>query len=75
MSLLSERHGLCITEDVAREDISDHVDLVAERMRISRRAAKYYITDDVIEGLADHIADVVCKAKSEPDQPPLRGIP
>jgi hypothetical protein len=57
--LLDERHGLTITEDTAREDISNHVDLVAERMRIGRQAAKYYVTEDVIGGLADHIAATI----------------
>jgi hypothetical protein len=56
VKLLDERYGLAITEDVAREDISNHVDDVAERMRIGRQAAKYYVTDDVIEGFAAHIA-------------------
>lgn len=59
MKLLDERYGLAITEEVAREDISNHVDEVAERMRIGRQAAKYYVTDDVIEGFAAHIAATV----------------
>jgi hypothetical protein len=57
--LLSERYGLAITEVVAREDISNHVDDVAERMRVGRQAAKYYVTDDVIEDFAAHIAGAV----------------
>ena len=47
VEFLAERYGLAITEEVAREDISNHVDDVAERMRIGRQAAKYYVTDDV----------------------------
>ena len=57
--LLDEKHGMEIDEDCARDDISDHVDIVASRMRIGRQAAKYYVTDEVIEGLADHIATLV----------------
>jgi hypothetical protein len=57
--LLDERHGHTITEDTAREDISNQVDLVAERMRIGRQAAKYYVTEDYIAGFADHIAAVI----------------
>jgi hypothetical protein len=40
--LLQDRHGLTVSEDVARHDISDHLDYVAEMMRIGRRAAKMY---------------------------------
>ncbi|MBY0291077.1 MAG: hypothetical protein K2X52_28640 [Mycobacteriaceae bacterium] len=57
--LLDERYGLAITEDVAREDISNHVDQVASMMRIGRQAAKYYVTDEVIAGFAAHIATAV----------------
>lgn len=57
--LLSERHGMTITEDVARDDISGHVDRVAMMMRIGRRAAKFYVTEDVISDMADRIARYV----------------
>lgn len=57
--LLDERYGLVITEDVAREDISNHVDQVASMMRVGRQAAKYYVTDEVIAGFAAHIATAV----------------
>lgn len=59
VSLLDQRHGMQIDEATARDDISSHVDLVAERMRIGRQAAKVYVTDDVVEGLAEHIARTV----------------
>lgn len=59
MRLLDEQHGLTITEEIARDDVSDHVDHVAEMMRIGRRAAKHYVTEDVIQGLADHIAECI----------------
>ena len=60
MRLLDERHGHTITEDTAREDISNQVDLVAERIRrIGRQAAKYYVTEDYIAGFADHIAALI----------------
>ncbi|MDQ8120499.1 hypothetical protein [Mycobacteroides abscessus] len=51
-----------MSEEVAREDVSSHLDLIAERMRIGRQAAKYYVTDDAIRGLADHIAKCVGEA-------------
>ncbi|MGO8966671.1 MAG: hypothetical protein ACLQGN_24405 [Mycobacterium sp.] len=57
--MLDEHHGHTITEDTAREDISNQVDLFAERMRIGRQAAKYYVTEDYITGFADHIASVI----------------
>ncbi len=57
--LLDERHGLQIDEDCARDDISDHVDLVSERMRIGRQAAKVHVTDEVIEDLAARVGRTV----------------
>lgn len=59
--LLHERHGLTVTKDAARQDISDHLDHVAEMMRISRQAAKMYVTDDVISDMADRIAAAVTR--------------
>ncbi|SKY25489.1 Uncharacterised protein [Mycobacteroides abscessus subsp. bolletii] len=59
---LADFHGLAVSEEVAREDVSSHLDLIAERMRIGRQAAKYYVTDDAIRGLADHIAKCVGEA-------------
>lgn len=59
VQVLSERYGLTITEDIAREDISNHVDHVAMMMRIGRQAAKFYVTDDVIREFADRIAKAV----------------
>ena len=43
----------------ARQDISDHLDRVATLMWISRQAAKFYVTDDVIGDMADRIARAV----------------
>jgi hypothetical protein len=34
VGLLQERHGLSVSEDVARHDLSDHLDHIAEIMRI-----------------------------------------
>ena len=48
-----------MSEDVARHDISDHLDHIAEMMRIGRQAAKMYVTDDVIGDIADRIAAAV----------------
>lgn len=59
VALLRDRHGLTVSEDVARHDISDHLDYVAEIMRIGRHAAKMYVTDDVIGDMADRIATAV----------------
>jgi hypothetical protein len=57
--LLKQRHGHGITEDAAREDISHQDDQIAERMRIGRQAAKYYVTEEYIESFADHTAALV----------------
>jgi len=59
--LLDEWYGLKLSEDVAREDISSHVDYVAEVMRVGRQAAKFYVTDDVIRKMADRIAREVSR--------------
>lgn len=72
--LLDEEHQLTITHDVAREDISDHLDLVAEMMRIGRKAAKVYVTDDVITQMADRIAQAVREHTSPDGRPPLRVV-
>lgn len=74
--LLAER-GFEVSEDTAREDISSHVDLIAERMRIGRQAAKVYVTDDYVEGLADHIARAVNRhhTKAALDPRHLRVLP
>lgn len=56
--LLADR-GLSVSEDAAREDVSNHLDLVAARMRIGRQAAKVYVTDAVVQRLADQIAEAV----------------
>lgn len=72
---LSEEHGLNITEATAREDISSQVDFTAERMRVGRQAAKYYVTEDVVRGLGDHIAQAVRSAQAQDPRRGLRAIP
>lgn len=74
--LLAER-GHEIGEDIAREDISDHLDLVAERMRIGRQAAKVYVTDEVIEHMAERIARYVDQKQTKEKFNPrhLRVVP
>ena len=57
--LLADRHGLTVSHDVARQDISDDLDHVARLMRIGRQAAKVYVTDDAISTMADRIAAAV----------------
>ena len=56
VTLLADRHDLTVSEDVARHDISGHLDHVAAMMRIGRQAAKMYVTDQVIGDMADRIA-------------------
>src|SRR6476659_4389498 len=51
--------ALEISQDAVRHDISQHLDHVARMLRIARQAAKYYVTDDVINALADRIARAV----------------
>jgi hypothetical protein len=69
VGLLSEKHGLKISEDVAREDISNHVDAVAAAMRVGRQAAKYYVTEDTIAEMANRIATYVHREKARPGGP------
>ena len=64
VSLLADRHGLTVSEDTARQDISDDLDHVARLMRIGRQAAKFYITDDTISKMADRIAAAVTEHPS-----------
>ncbi|CDO91205.1 hypothetical protein AWC29_01175 [Mycobacterium triplex] len=61
VSLLADRHGLTVSEDTARQDISDDLDHVARLVRIGRQAAKVYITDDMISKMADRIAAAVAE--------------
>jgi hypothetical protein len=55
--LLAElgEHEMTLPEDVARQAISDRLDEVAARMGVGRRAARNYVTDDVIADLAAEI--------------------
>lgn len=55
LSCLGE-YELTLAEDVTRQLISDHLDGVAAGMRIGRQAARYYVTDEVIQSLADELA-------------------
>ena len=61
VSLLADRHNLTVTEDAARQDISDDLDHVARLMRIGRQATKMYVTDEVISDMADRIAVAVAE--------------
>lgn len=54
LSCLTE-YELTLPEDVARQLISDHLDGIAERMRIGRQAARYYFTDEAVQTLADEL--------------------
>lgn len=72
--LLHDRYDLTISEDVAREDISNHVDLVAAMMRIGRQAAKPYVTDDTISSLADRIGQEVRRQRTKRALGPQRHL-
>lgn len=76
VQLLQERYGLQITETIARETVSDQVDLVAELMRIGRQAAKVYVTDDKISEIADRIGTAVLehRAHGGPAKPAGRRV-
>ncbi|MEU9805401.1 hypothetical protein [Mycobacterium sp. NPDC050853] len=67
-----QAHGLEIPEDRARERISRQVDFTAERMRIGRQAAKYYVTQDLVEKMADTTAQAFHKAQARNG---LRAVP
>jgi hypothetical protein len=51
-------HEMTLPEDVVHNLVSDHLDTTARLMRIGRQAAKFYVTDDVITGLADQILGI-----------------
>ncbi|WP_342314645.1 hypothetical protein LIX17_25705 (plasmid) [Mycobacterium avium subsp. hominissuis] len=69
ITLLAERHGLTVSLDIARQDISDDLDHVARLMRIGRQAAKVYITDDTISAMADRIAAAVAEHRATASAP------
>lgn len=74
MTLLDERYGLSLEECTARDTVSDHVDQVAELMRIGRQAAKVYVTAEVISDMADRIAAAVREHQAEREPPTLRVV-
>lgn len=74
VQLLQDRYGLQITEAIARETISDQVDLVADLMRIGRQAAKMYVTDDKISEIADRIGTAVLEHQAQGGRPNLRVV-
>jgi hypothetical protein len=60
-TLLQQRlgeHGITAPEDVLRGLLSDHLDTTARLMRIGRQAAKVYVTDDVIDKIADQLLGI-----------------
>ena len=63
--ILVENHQLTIPQDVAREDISNQLDHIAERMRIQRPSAKPYISDQWVQTFADHIAEQFHQANQD----------
>nr|WP_079614800.1 hypothetical protein [Mycobacteroides abscessus] len=72
---LADEHGIRVGEDIAREDISTQVDRVGERMRIGRQAAKYYVTEDYLRKLGDHIANAIREAQAADPRRGLRVVP
>lgn len=67
VKVLADRHGLILSSDVARQDISDDLDHVARLMRIGRQAAKVYVTDEAIQQMADRIAAAVAERQGVTD--------
>ncbi|OIN80846.1 hypothetical protein BMG05_10960 [Mycobacterium malmoense] len=60
--ILAEKHGMQLVDGgfaAMREEVSEHLDFVAERMRIGRQAAKMYVTNDVIDQMAYRLATEV----------------
>lgn len=72
---LADQHGIGITEAIAREDISTQVDRVAERMRIGRQAAKYYVTEDYLRKFGDFVANAIREAQAADPRRGLRAVP
>jgi hypothetical protein len=68
-------HGLSITEEVARADISEQLDRIAERLRIERQSAKPHMSDEWVQKFADHIAhEVFHQANPDGAVPSLRVV-
>ena len=75
--ILTEKHGITVdgeAMDALRADISDRLDHVAELMRISRRAAKVYVTDEAIDEQANRIATEVRRQQARPWRNHLRPV-
>ena len=62
--------GLTVTPEAARVIVTDQVAVIAARMRITDRAARRYLTDDVLATMADQI--MVSLADEDPGADPLR---
>jgi len=56
---LGERHKLDVTVSTAAEDIIWWRDQIAARLRIQKKSANRYVTDEALASFADHIAQCV----------------
>lgn len=56
---LRDRHKLDVAVSTAAEDIVWWRDQIAARLRIQKKSANRYVTDEALASFADHIAQCV----------------
>lgn len=59
VQFLAEDHGLHVPVDLARVQVTGHVDLLVTVLRLDRQAARRHVTDEVLRELACDIAATV----------------
>ena len=56
---LAEEHGLHLPAELARVQVAGHIELLVSVLQLDRRAARRFVTDDVLRELAVDIATAV----------------
>jgi hypothetical protein len=69
-----EDYEFTLPEDLARQLISDHLDEVAELMRIGRQAARFYVTDEVVQKIADKLVGALPSDSDDRNVVPLAAL-
>lgn len=59
LRLLDEHHGLHVPWELARAQITGHVDLLASVFRLNRQAARKHVTDAVLYEIACDVAATI----------------
>ncbi|MGV9798496.1 hypothetical protein ACWDTP_10590 [Mycobacterium sp. NPDC003449] len=61
LRFLARRHGLHVPWELARVQISGHVDLLASMFQLDRQAARTHVTDEVLGEIACDIAATITR--------------